>query len=293
MKKSKIIGLTFISALLVFSLTNVSHAAVPSYVGINAGDSYHWIGSVNMASVNSTAIGFIGAANWTLIYDMLDEQVLNETGLPLGSLLAGEMKVNIINMTPEIPLLTGLGVMLYAELSVSNLPGVWDVLLDASTPMLSIQNPVGIDSTNYLNILGGGFGLFIPKGLNFNQIATWMTSNLTGFDPIYNNVTVSALANGFQATILGAFLDWSLNMSGAPITIPSLSDIVVTANWNSNGVFSNATLKYGGVTFVSVELLTEELAGEIPGFIIPIFLGVGAIAIVGTISIIKRKKRII
>ena len=290
MKKSKIIGLSLISALLVFSLTNVSHAAAPpAYVGIDIGDSFEWVATANIANINSSAINVLGAENWTLIYNMLDELVFNATGLQLGSLLAGGMKVNIKNFSDEVywpgnPRY----VEVFAEINVSYQPDVWEMIVDGSYPSFMIINPADINETSYFYL--AQMPLFLPLGLNFGQIASWIMSNITGLPPLYNNITVTGLSDGLRATVLGSFLEWLAVYSGVPFPIIGLSNVVVEVNWNSKGVLSSASLAYGGLTLVSAELLGG--ADEIPGYLLPVFLGVGAIAIIGTISIIRRKKRI-
>ena len=292
MKKSKIIGLSLISALVIFSLTNVSHAAAPpAYVGIDIGDSFTWIATANMANINSSAIGVIGAENWTLFYDMYDELIFNATGIHIGSLLAGGMKVNIKNFTNETywpgeP----RWVSIYAEMNVSYVPDVWVVVDDGSIESLNMYNPTDINATSYTYLMN--MPLFIPLGVNFGQLATWITTDITGLEPIYNNVTVTALSNGLRATVLGSFLEWlAVNMGGIPFPITGLSNVVVEVKWNSKGVLSSASLAYGGLTLVTAELLGDG-ADEIPGYLLPVFLGVGAIAIIGTISIIRRKKQL-
>jgi len=293
MKKSKIIGLSLISALLVFSLTNVSHAAAPpSYVGIDIGDSYTWIATANMANINSSAISIIGAENWTLTYNMLDELVFNATAIHIGSLLAGGMKASITNFTDEMEIYPGIsGVGVFAEMNISYVPDVWVPMIDDSYPAFMIVDPTDMNETNYFMMISNP--LFLPLGINFGQMASWITSNITGLEPIYNNVTITGLSNGFRATVLGSFLEWALaNLFGAPFPVTNLDDVVVEVTWNSNGVLSSASLKYGGLTLVTAELLGAG-ADEIPGYLLPVFLGVGAIAIIGTISIIRRKKRII
>ncbi|MHA1986577.1 MAG: hypothetical protein ACW98D_08065 [Promethearchaeota archaeon] len=295
MKKTKILGITFISTLIILSLTNVSHAAPPSYVGISTGQSFTWVGTANIANINSTGISLLGQDNWTMIYSMLDEMVFNETGLNIGSLLAGGIKASIKNVSDEISMPPLSGAWVFAELSVSFQPGIWETLTDGSTPTLVIVNPTGVDITNYhYALMGGGAPpLFLPTGLDFNQLATWISSNISSLDPsmipIYNNVTVTALSDGLKATVLGLIM--SLNGSTPPFPIPTFNNIDVEVRWNANGVFSSAKLDYGGLTLVSAELVPD--GAEIPGFILPIFLGAGAVGLVGAIILVKRKKGII
>ncbi|MFX1455447.1 MAG: hypothetical protein ACFFDB_08755 [Promethearchaeota archaeon] len=293
MKKSRIFGLSFVSLLLLFSLTNISNAAPPAYVGIKTGDSFNWVGTADMANVNSSAISLIGADNWTLTYNMLNEMIENETGLQIGSLLAGAARVNVKNITDEMPFYPFTGVGVYAEILVSYEPGLWMNLTDGSYPSMVILNPAGLNASNYHYLMEAS--LFLPKGIDFSQLATWINANVSSIDPgilpLYNNLTVSALADGLKVTVLGDFFEWLLVNMSAPFPIPTIGDVELQVKWNENGVFSFAQLTYGGLALVTAQLIPGS--GEIPGFVMPIFLGASAIALVGAISIIRRKKRII
>ncbi len=291
MKKLKIFAISLISILLFFPFINVSRAA-PSYVGLNIGDSFHWNGTVYVDNINSTAIDILGEANWTLIYNMLDPESL--TGFDIGSLLNGEMEVTIINITDEMPMgLEFSGVGLYVDLSVSYLPSVWLPILNNTMypyPTFYIVDPADFTAQNYFYVFSSPYGLFLPVGTNYGQIATWANANLTSLAPIYNNATISGLTDGFQITILGSNLDNMVSTLAIPFSLSSLSDIVFTIRWNANGVLSSALLTYGGLTLVSIAL---ESTSEIPGFNIPLFLGGISTAVVGLIYIMKRKKRLL
>ncbi len=179
----------------------------------------------------------------------------------------------------------------FAEIQVSYVPDVWEMVPDGLLyPSFRIVNIADINATSYTYLMN--MPLFIPLGVNFGQLVTWITTDITGLEPIYNNVTITALSNGLRATVLGSFLEWALaNMFGAPFPVTDIDDVTVEVKWNSKGVLSSASLAYGGLTLVTAELLGDG-ADEIPGYILPVFLGVGAIAIIGTISIIRRKKQL-
>ena len=102
MKKGKIIGISLLSALIAFSFINTTTAA-PTYVGVTTGNTYTWVASVDMASVNGTAIALLGAENWTLIYEILDEMIENSTGMTISTFLAAGLKAEITNVTVEMP----------------------------------------------------------------------------------------------------------------------------------------------------------------------------------------------
>jgi len=292
MKKGKIVGLSLLSALLVFSFINISHAA-PSYVGINTGDSYIWTATTNMENINATAIAIFGAANWSLAYMMLDLMLENITGFGLDEFFGVAIKALITNVTDELPLLPGVnGVGVFGELSVALAPNNWTVMNDPLDPIAVILDPTNINSTNFMYYIGmGGYPLFLPKGFPFTSVAPWMNAAFAGMPPVYSNITFSGLTDGFEITILGDFLEWTINASGAPFPIPSLGNFIATAQWNENGVLKYASIEYASLVLAEFTLAPFE--GEIPGYIIPVSLGVGTIAVVSIIYIIRKKKRII
>lgn len=295
MKKAKIVGLSLLSTLLVCSFINISQAA-PTYVGINTGDTYTWVASPNITNLNTTAINLMGQANWTLVYFMLNELIENSTGIGIDDFLGVGMRAVITNITEEVPLFPGgKGVGVYADLSVAIQPNVWEILDNTTYPGIPftvLSDPAVINNTNFMYYMGsGGYPLIISKGLPFSSIATWMNGFFSVMPPVYSNITFSGLTDGFEVTILGGFLDLMLNMSGMSLPISGLGNIVITAKWNANGVLSYASASYGGLVLLTFELLPE--GEEIPGFMIPVILGVGVIAVVSIISIIRKKKRII
>ncbi|MFX0105303.1 MAG: hypothetical protein ACFE75_07425 [Candidatus Hodarchaeota archaeon] len=297
MKKAKIVGLSLLSALLLCSFINISHAA-PTYVGINTGNSYIWIASPNMANLNATAINLMGEANWTIAYVMLNQMIENMTGFGIDDFLGVGMSAVITNMTEEMPTFPGAnGVGVYADIAFSYQPNNWTTILNTTYPdfpPIWLIDPAVINNTNfmyYMGMAGGVPPLFISKGLPFASIATWMNALYATMPPVYSNMTLSGLPDGFQFTILGEFLEWSMNESGTPFPISGLGNIVGTAKWNANGVLSYGSVSYGGLILATIELVPE--AEIIPGYMIPVILGVSIFAVVSIISIIRRKKHII
>ncbi|MFW9865476.1 MAG: hypothetical protein ACFFEN_05190 [Candidatus Thorarchaeota archaeon] len=297
MKKAKIISLTCISLLLAFSFVNVANAQVPSYVGVNTGDTYIYAATADMNAVNTTMEGLIGAANWSLVYSMLDEMVYNMTSYQyhIGDLLGLGLKLDVTNMTEEQPTWGAgtPGVGLYLNISVAYEPNEWTLMLNQTWPefpMIWLFDPAYIGQQTWHYYLSYGY-FFHPKGLNYNQLATWMALNFTMMPPMSPpNMTISSLGNGLRFTFLGSFLE---DMIAAPFPIAGgISDVVIDAKWNSNGVFYYASLAYGGLTLATIQLVAGG-ANEIPGFVISLVLGTMATAMICAIYIIKKKKRIL
>ncbi|UCC20324.1 MAG: hypothetical protein JSV62_03280 [Promethearchaeota archaeon] len=294
MKKAKIGGLSLLGFLLFFSFVNVSNAVPPSYVGVNIGNSFTWTASANVANINATGINLFGEANWTLIYGMLDYMIWNMTGMHIDSFFGGAMKMDIANMTPEVPMgfppgVNGVGLYIDGFMSIE--PGVWMPMMTSAYPSLYILDPTNINASNFMYFLGFGMPAIVPKGLPWNNIATWYNAMLAVTPPVYNNITMSGLTDGLEFTVLGEFMELMINMSGVPLPlIPTIPDAIGVARWNANGVFSYGSLSMGGLTLVTASLSSEE---AIPGFFIPITIGLSAIAAVGIIVIIRKKKKII
>jgi hypothetical protein len=296
MKKVKIISLTCISLLLAFSLVNVANAQVPSYVGVNTGDTYIYAASADINAVNSTMEGLIGATNWSLVYNMLDEMVFNTTKQHIGDLLGIGLKLDVTNMTEEQPTWGSPGtpgVGLYLNISVAYEPNNWTVMMSQTWPefpMYWLFDPSPISMQNWHYYLSYGY-FFHPKGLNYNQLATWMALNFTSMPPFGPpNMTISSLGDGLRFTFLGTFLEYMIR---PPFPIAGgISNVVIDVKWNTNGVFYYASLAYGGLTLATIQLIAGGV-DEIPGFVIPIVLGTAATAMICAIYLVKKKKRIL
>jgi hypothetical protein len=299
MKKVKILGLTCVSLLIIFSLANVTNAQVPSYVGVNTGNTYIWAATADMNAVNNTMEGLIGAANWSMVYDMFNDMIENTIGVGLSNWVGVGLKVDVTNMTEEMPTWGSgptPGVGLYVNMSVAYDPNDWILMMNQSWPEFPqfwIFDPAYMTQQSWHYYLGYGY-IFHPKGLNYNQMATWMALNFTSMPPFGSpNMTVTGLGDGIRFTFLGSFLeDMANELSNGTFPITGLSDIVAEAKWNSNGVFSYASVAYGGLTLATIQLVAGGTE-EIPGFVIPLVLGTMATAMICTIYIIKKKKRIL
>ena len=292
MRRSKIFGLSLLSTLLIFSIANVSQAAPPSYVGVSKGSTYTWVASANMANVNATVISLIGQDNWTFTYAMLDDMVWNMTGnmYHIDNFLGAGFRLKVLNVSDEMmfaPIAPGAYII--GEMYGSYEPGVWTNLTYGPSMIAALLDPTYVNNTNFMYFLGmGGPPLVMSKGFPYLTVTPWLSAAMAGMPPIYGNITFTGLSNGFEITVLAEFLEWGFNQSGAPFPLPTFSDVEITVTWNENGILDLATVSYMDLTLVSFKLIPGE--EEIPGFVIPVFLGVSAATIIGLISIIKKKK---
>jgi hypothetical protein len=82
----------------------------------------------------------------------------------------------------------------------------------------------------------------------------------------------------------------ALNETDAPFNITDLADVVGTIRWNSLGVLEYASISYGGLVLASASLQTEL---QIPGFTIPLVIGISVCTLIALTVIVKKKHKII
>jgi hypothetical protein len=72
-------------------------------------------------------------------------------------------------------------------------------------------------------------------------------------------------------------------------TTGNLDAIQMEVDWNADGVLSQAVIKADGIVIASLTLVGSE--GEIPGFEVPIILGITGFTIIAIILYGKKKNR--
>jgi hypothetical protein len=104
------------------------------------------------------------------------------------------------------------------------------------------------------------------------------------------------------ALVMSNSYDWTTLNS--ELTIPSglelpglsllqdLDEIRLSISWNTDGVLDEALLEYGGVQVARIGSPVVIPTLNIPGFELPILIGVSAIGAIGVIYIVMKKKRI-
>ena len=286
MKRKEKLAIALFSTLILLSLANASMAAPPSYVGVVTGDEFLWVPSLNMANVNTTAIAMIGEENWTIVYDMLMELYKNDTGMDFDFFSGAGVKVVVKNVSDEITFGSGIfGSNLTMDIYTS--PGMNNWTSVANNTATMIYDPNSLNETTIM-VGFGGLPLIMAKGFNYTMFTNYI-STMIAADPYLNgNITVQTQGLGFKITLLSAYLEASINMSSVPFNF-TLGDVAFNARWNGNGVFEYGSLDYGGLTIVSIQLVTTD--EMIPGFEIVTIIGVSITTIIAIVYI-KRKKNI-
>jgi hypothetical protein len=286
MKRKEKLAIALFSTLLLLSFANFSMAAPPSYVGVAIGDEYRWAPSLNMANVNTTMIGLIGEENWTIAYDMILELYENNTGMDFGSFSGAGIKVIVKNVSDEITVAPGIfGSNLTMDIYTSAGLNNWTSAANNTAAM--IYDPNCLNETTILDGFGG-MPLIMAKGFNYTMFVNYM-STMIADDPYMNgNITIQTQGRGFKFTLKSDYLESSINMSEVPFNF-TLGNVDFIVRWNVNGVFEYGSIDYGGLTIVSIQLITVD--DMIPGFEIVTIIGVSITTIVAIVYI-KRKKNI-
>ena len=290
MKTNKLFGL-ILTVLLFFSIINYSTAAPPSYVGVNAGEQYTWVPSFNFANINATAISLIGEDNWTLAYDMLAELFENETGMDFSLIGSTGLRMTIHNVTDELIdsgiRYSGIWFNMDVAMSADNWTRVVNAT-DSSSPMLRIINPSDINESTFMYAFMSP--TFLPIGIDFDLVVEGF-NNYTNSSPYTaGNFTFARNGNGIAVTIKGDYLEIALNESGAPFNVTDLADMVGTIRWNIEGVLEYASISYGGLILASASLQTDL---QIPGFTVPLMIGISVSTLMAIVIIVKKRKKII
>ena len=287
MKRKEKLALVIFSTLILLSFVDTSMAAPPSFIGVATGDEYLWVPTINMANVNTTGIALFGEENWTIAYDMLSELYKNETGMDLGSFVGVGIKVAVKNVSDVITVAPGIFASeLTIDISVSAGLNNWSLVVNNS--VVPIYDPNSLNETTIMAGFGG-IPLIMAKGFNYSMFTNFMSTEIAA-DPYLNgNITVQTQGVGFKITLKSTYLSLMFNSSGAPFDVGLLGDAVFNVRWNSNGVFEYGSLEYGGLTIVSIQLVSSD--DSIPGFEIATIMGVSIVTILAIIYI-KRKKNI-
>ena len=116
------------------------------------------------------------------------------------------------------------------------------------------------------------------------------------FDPSsYSNVNIALMDQLMYSGGLIVANNYNWASIQTEITIDTINDpncIAASIAWNGNGILTSATIKASGAAVASITLLGEETTPEIPGYEIPIILGISSVALIAIIYHLKRKNRI-
>ena len=303
MKHKEFYAITLLGILVFVSFTNVSVAVPPSnpnnlsYVGIKIGDEFLWTTSLNMVNLNTTGIALFGADNWTFMYGYFLEYFENITGMEFDFFAGAGMKAVIKNVTdemihpytPYIPELKGSGI--YFDSYVAYAANNWTLVSEAAnftSPMNFLIDPSILNESTIMYTFSMGMPLFMSIGYNYSMYADVYHTIIASNPYLNGNVTIQGQGNGFKITLEPAYLEWMFNQTGAPFEIGALSDVVMTARWNSIGVFDYGSFAYGGLTLITAQLVPTD--DSIPGYGLVTILGISVVTILAIMYIKKKKK---
>jgi hypothetical protein len=245
-----------------------------------------------VANLNATAIALFGEDNWTYMYEYFLEYYENSTGMEFDFFAGAGMKAVIQNVTDEIyPIYPGFNASgVFFDYYVAYAANNWTLVYNSSAssyPMIYLIDPSVLNESTIMYGMMG-MPLFMSKGYNYTMFVNVYQDMIASIPELNGNVTIAVQGNGFKITYKAAYLEYMFNNTGAPFEIGTLSDVVMTFRWNSNGVFDYASLAYGGLTLATAQLVTTD-DGFIPGYELVTILGVSVTTILAIIYM-KRKK---
>ena len=282
-KKNKLLCIFFLSSLLFISTINVGRAAPPSWVGVNAGESYTWSINVNVNTalaivedLNSTGTlpNVFGTVDPADLFGIQQEVQIKAEILSITDLLV-QNDVEYVNVSCSVSLV---------------LPGttsVEDIAVFGNVIFKYVPN----NYTGALFNLGGDGagssfgGLFIPTDINWAEVVAEVNAISSYIPFLPSGLTLTAQATGVRGTLT------SLTVDIPTIGNVTLAAIQVTVLYNDNGVLSSADVRYGDDVLLSITLTTGE-DQEIPSYEVFIVLLTTSAASIGIIYYIKKKKRL-
>jgi len=288
--KSKITCTFLLSFLFLLLTVNISLAADPSdYVGVSAGDTPAW------------TITMHGAGLKDIAQDMPESQLpFNATNLPSWvSLLSASVNlhttVSSVSTEGQMALFNGTGVY-HVNLTVTGYFKVLNYTSDTSPPITVVILDPDTSNFTYLTailiykamngIFGGNESADSEKNMMLSALV--MPKNIS-WAPIVSdlNVYLDMINDTMQATVSGNGV--SLNIPAYTLNESQKEIIDVEVTYKDSGLLDTATLKYGGKLALSI----SYGASEIPGYELPIIIGMSAIGVIGLIYSIKRKRKIL
>ena len=295
MKKKELFAISLLSILVFVSFANVAVAAPPSYVGVKKGDTFIWKASLNMANINTTAIALVGEDNWTYFYNYVLDAYENSTGMELDFFSGSVMKTVITNVTDEMPhpsmMLPVNGSGIYFDVYLAYSPNNWTLVSEGANytyPMVFLVDPSALNETTFMYAFSGT-PLFMPVGYDYSLAADYMQTMIASDPSTNGNMTFEVNGNGYKITLKAIFLESYYNMTGLPYELGPFLDVEINFRWNSIGVFSYASLVYGGLTIASVQLVTAD-DGLRPGYELVTILGVSLTTFIALVYTIRKKK---
>lgn len=295
MKKTNILCFIGFGLLVFLPFIRVSVAAPPSWVGIKVDDTYTFTYTTNMVAVNgSWTTDGVG----TLLYLYMDaayngwiEWMVADWANP------GNMSHTITavgDLTADIEYGSNYQVVPFTNEMVFNGTGVgynWALVKD--DPNYAYEGVIIEDATEFVlwhDGLSNWFSIdFLPtswpqnsiavrRNLDWDEVATAANTELAD-----NNATVTALTDGFKITVAASA--WGTNTKALGLEV----------TFDECGLLDMWDLTYGTDSILTIEQVAGAVCADeddvIPGYELPIIIGVATISIISLILIKKIKKK--
>jgi hypothetical protein len=271
MKKSPLILVVLSGLFFLLPIINFTTAVPPNWIGVQVDEEYTWSISINPTTITTyytdmgqpapdlsglsgiTSVDIKGVIEW-----ISDEN----TGTFYDYVLINMsiwMNVPGYGWMPYFPSWQFMTVVVLAP----DTPNYFNSTVDA------IENEPINPEYNMLAPF-----LIVPTTLNWTLAALELNSLVDSFYTGLSTITITEYGNGFQVTIPAQ------NIEGYDMQAHTF-----TAQWSSKGVFAQGGMAYGGSAMISV-----NAPDEIPGYEIPIILGVLSAATLGIIVYVRKKR---
>ncbi|MFX1302032.1 MAG: hypothetical protein ACFE9X_01615 [Promethearchaeota archaeon] len=277
--KIKLIGISIVGCLLFLSSINVSNALPPDWVGVSAGDSFTWKITVNAEPLLD-------------LYE--DLNITGEMPPDYSTYFVGSasinVKVNVKSVSDEMDFMGTKYVNVLCSLSLV-FPGTTTIedIAEFNHIIVKFQDNY---TGGIMDLASGVFfpngtigGLFMPMNMNWTILEDEINTLKSMVPEIPGNISITALENGMNVNYPGGYFEFNVSNY---IFNGTFGEVDATVRYNANGVLSDALIKYGGATIITVGFAEEEIFG----YELSIILIITTSAVIGLIYYTKRKKRI-
>ncbi len=293
MKKTKILLFIGIGLLAFLPFIRVSVAAPPDWVGIAVGDTYSWTYDTDTTNRDGA---------WTtdgvalLIFTNFGEWVGWVDDGEMGALGAGGLSHEITaveDLAADVEYATGYSSVAYTGAVTADFEWWTGDWADKDTGLNVWNGFIIEDEADFLEYHSGLAGFFNIYGFTYHTIGLFVPSGdffdwteiITAADANLTDATVAAITGGFSITVAASA--WTTNTEA----------LVLEVTFDTCGLLDVWDMSYGGDSILTITqtagssctpYVTPSPAG-IPGFELPIIIGITSIISLILIKKIKKK----
>jgi hypothetical protein len=293
MKKNKLIYFSILGLLYLLPFINFVSAQPGSYVAVGAGDTIVWKATLeedNLADFNTDypewgaafeLSGFTEGMSWVAPWDEADTPEL-------------QIEATVESVGDELS-----NIIYYTDKTLYKGTPVFVTMADITTPADYYDNEavnIGSSHEAFMSQIGwfyvqfhiwyyGATALFASTSIMWSQFAAYGNSVKPFFPSPISEATTTATTNGFTYTIPAATIG------------PTQKVLTSQVAYNSDGILENYEVSYDDVLLATWEIVSYTPATEdsaaIPGYTLPIIIGLTAAGSVALIYRIWKKNKLI